>query len=276
VRFLPPRRRRTDCVERPDARGFVNNHPDALGQNAPPPQSPPCRMGAGMLGNVYEVIHTPTCMTLALKCIHLPDAGSLKLEREMWLHESCDHPCVVPFYGAFVAGGFLCMAMELAEGTLGEALPHVMGETDEYKVRRVLFPIIAALTYLHSRGILHRDIKAGNVLTGPGTLLLTDFGFAIATGSGYDDSDTILPLLRPSQPHRERAMTMLGTMGSLAPELILARQGPKDGPLRHTVPVEMRDEYGFGVDVWALGVLAWKLFTGVGELPLSPTSLRCS
>lgn len=90
---------------------------------------------------------------------------------------------------------------------------------DEHSVAKyVLMPVLSALGYMHREGILHRDIKLENILLDKqGHTQVADFGFA----------------LRQS---RKRALTQLGTLQSMAPEIILGDMDDPKGPTRSHVP----------------------------------------
>lgn len=159
-----------------------------------------------------------------------------------------EHPAILPLYAAFRDDDFLCVLMpHQSRGSLADCISDLT--TDEgILASRVILPVVSAVAYLHLRGVLHRDIKLENVLADDaGTVHLTDLGFAIAVG------------------HRTRALTQLGTLMAMAPEVILNDPTDPHGSLRHEVPRNDRKEYSAGADVWALGVLTWELLTGTRE-----------
>jgi len=200
-------------------------------------------LGRGGMAAVYRAHDTVLRRDVALKVLYPQYIGDRTLidrfEREAVLAAGLDHPNIVPIYDVGEAGGLLYIAMKLLSG-------HSLA--DELRARRSLplaelAPIVeqiaAALDYAHARGIIHRDIKAGNILLesgsgagdqGPGPrAILTDFGIAKSldtsglTGSGV----------------------LIGTPDYMAPEQIRSGQ-----------TVDGR------VDVYALGVLAFRCLTG--------------
>jgi hypothetical protein len=132
----------------------------------------------------------------------------------------------------------------VAGGDLGQALDGRPGPLPWPEVWPILQPIVQAVTYAHDRGVVHRDLKPENVLlepngSWPGTPLVADFGIAKVLGS---DSAT-------------RTQARMGTACYGAPEQF---RNAKD--------------VGEEADVWALGMLAWRLV--MGELPIDPEDNR--
>ncbi len=128
-----------------------------------------------------------------------------------------------------IISGTPYLAMELVHGG---SLISRRGHMRWHDLRDVLLALLAALAHAHSRGVIHRDIKPGNVLVrDDGTIKLTDFGLAHATEMGG---------------HRAEEARRGGTPAYMAPEQL---QG------------EWRD-YGPWTDLYALGCLAWSLATG--------------
>lgn len=129
-----------------------------------------------------------------------------------------DHPHIAQLWAAFRDGDFLCVIMPLAtNGDLYSRFKEI--KHDERSVAKyVLMPVLSALGYLHRIGVLHRDIKLENILLDrQGHTQLADFGFALSL-------------------RRKRAMTQLGTLQSMAPEVILGDLSDPKGPTRSQVP----------------------------------------
>lgn len=189
-------------------------------------------LGAGGMGTVYlavdDVLHRP----VALKVIQAEggDAGV----RERFLREAravarLDHPSIVRVFEADERDGVLFLAMELVEGEDGAAFA---GRRPPLAERlRVLLDVAEALTYAHSKGVIHRDVKPANVLvTRHGRAKLIDFGLArefgraeVVTGAG---------------------LGLVGSGAYLSPEQILA-----------PATVDVR------TDVFSFGVMLYELLT---------------
>ncbi|GAA1938860.1 hypothetical protein GCM10009738_09940 [Kitasatospora viridis] len=140
-----------------------------------------------------------------------------------------NHPNVVAVYDVVEDQGLPCVIMEYVPSrTLGELL-----REDEplpvAQVSRIGRDLLAALRAAHAAGVLHRDVKPGNVLLGTdGRLVLTDFGIAVASGT------TTLT----------RTGELIGSVDYLAPELV---KGGEPSPAS---------------DLWALGAVLYEALEG--------------
>lgn len=159
---------------------------------APTAQEPPRyvsegELGRGAMGVVYRARDTVLNRMVALK--RLPEAVASDPEaRGRFLEEAraaarLNHPCVVTVFDAGVEGGSPYLAMELVEGTtlaslLGQNIPPA-------RALQWCGAIAAALDHAHKAGIVHRDVKPGNILMGKdGRVKLTDFGIAALLSKG--------------------------------------------------------------------------------------------
>jgi len=156
--------------------------------------------------------------------------------RESKLAASIDHPHIIPIYGAGQADDLLYLAMRYVEGTdLGGLLDHE-GALPLQRALALFDQVAGALDAAHSRGLVHRDVKPGNILVASGSgpeepdhLYLTDFGLTkrVASLSG---------LTMPGH--------FLGTLDYVAPEQITGQ------------PVDAR------ADVYAFGCVLYEALTG--------------
>jgi serine/threonine protein kinase len=166
-------------------------------------------LGRGGMGVVYRALHEADGRTVALKVLReelaADDGYRRRLAHEARAAAGVEHPNLAPVLEAGEDGGRLYLAMRYVDGpSLAERLlaggPLTPGE-----VVRLGTDACAGLDALHGRGIVHRDVKAGNILLAEdGTAVLGDFGLA------RHQAWTVLT--RPGQ--------LLGTVGYLAPELI--------------------------------------------------------
>ena len=141
-------------------------------------------LGAGGMGQVYKVRNTISNRVEAMKVV-LPDLAQNpdladRFQREIRVQASLEHPNIAALYTALRVENQLLMLMEFVEGVpLGEKLqggPLPVALAVDY-TRQVL----EALEYAHSKGVVHRDIKPGNIIITPqGTVKLLDFGIARA------------------------------------------------------------------------------------------------
>jgi hypothetical protein len=199
-------------------------------------------LGRGGMAAVYRAHDTALRRDIALKILY-PQYSSdrtqiERFEREAVLAAGLDHPNIVPIYDVGEANGLVYIAMKLLGGpSLADVLrSHSILPLDE--VLPIIDQIAAALDYAHARNIVHRDIKAGNIiLEGMGGAtsiphaVLTDFGIAKS--------------LDPQASGLTGTGMLIGTPDYMAPEQIRSGQ-----------TVDWR------ADIYALGVLLFRCLTG--------------
>jgi serine/threonine protein kinase len=153
------------------------------------------QLGAGGMGTVYEVERVADGRRLALKMAREADGGTIaRLAREAQMASTVAHPNVVGILDVDVASsGFLYLVMELVEG--GQSLHELRGRFgDPTWALPVLRQIADGLVALHAAGVVHRDLKPGNVLLMPGDasvplVKISDFGIAIGDTARFDKLD---------------------------------------------------------------------------------------
>jgi serine/threonine protein kinase/tetratricopeptide (TPR) repeat protein len=193
------------------------------------------RLGEGGMGVVYRARDTRLERDVALKFIR-PDLLRAGADRERFVREarllaSLDHPNICTLHEIDEFDGGLFMAMTLVEGkNLHELVAG--GPLEVARALDIARQVAGGLHAAHERGIVHRDIKSGNVmLTGDGRVKILDFGLARRADA------TLLT----------REGMVLGTIGYMSPEQATG------------VVVDHR------TDIWAVGVLLHELITG--DLP---------
>ncbi len=144
-------------------------------------------LGRGGMADVYRAVDLRLGRPVALKLL-APDLAEDERFRERFLRESrlaasLDHPNVIPIYEAGEVEGLLYIAMRYVEGTDLKKLLHQEGRLDPRRALFLLGRIADALDAAHSRGLVHRDVKPGNVLIAvdpkadpPEHPYLSDFG----------------------------------------------------------------------------------------------------
>jgi len=168
-------------------------------------------IGAGGMGEVYQVEETGTGRVWALKTLPRAKEGS-----ELWrrfmnegrIHSGLDHPGIAAFSEMFLFGDQPCIVMEYVDGeTVAERLARVQRFAPA-EAARVLMAVGDVLTYLHSMGVTHRDLKSSNIkINSAGEAKLLDFGIARVEGS----------------QRLTRVGAVMGTPETLAPELLEGR-----------------------------------------------------
>ncbi|RZF33137.1 hypothetical protein LSTR_LSTR004823 [Laodelphax striatellus] len=198
-------------------------------------------IGKGNFAKVKLAKHVPTGKEVAIKIIDKTqlNPGSLqKLFREVRIMKMLDHPNIVKLFQVIETDKTLYLVMEYASG--GEVFDYLVlhGRMKEKEARAKFRQIVSAVQYCHQKKIIHRDLKAENLLLDSEmNIKIADFGFSneFTPGSKLD--------------------TFCGSPPYAAPELF---QGKKyDGP---------------EVDVWSLGVILYTLVSG--SLPFDGSTLR--
>ena len=145
------------------------------------------QVGHGGMADVYKAYQPSLDRHVAIKVIHpfLADDGDFlsRFEREAKAVATLRHPNIVQVYDFDAEDGLYYMVMEFIDGStlksLLETMPArgaLLGLDDAV---RVILAVGSALKYAHSRHMVHRDVKPGNVMiTGDGHVILTDFGIA--------------------------------------------------------------------------------------------------
>lgn len=169
--------------------------------------------GRGGMGEVYRATDARLGRTVALKVIAAErSAGTAgaRIEHEARILARLEHPGIVPVHDAgTLDDGRAWYVMRFVEGSSLDAI--VRAGAGRGELLRIVLRIAEAMAFAHGQGILHRDLKPGNVMVGPfGEVLVLDWGIAqmlappAATG--------------PGAPDGHAAGAPAGTPGYMAPE----------------------------------------------------------
>jgi serine/threonine-protein kinase len=142
-------------------------------------------LGTGGMATVYAADDLKHKRRVAIKVMHPELTASMGAERflrEVEIAAGLSHPHILAVYDSGEADGFLYYVMPLVEGeTLTERIARD-GRLPTREALRLAREIAEALGHAHARGIVHRDIKPGNILLMGGHALVADFGIARAAG----------------------------------------------------------------------------------------------
>jgi serine/threonine protein kinase len=202
-------------------------------------------LAAGGMGAVYRVWDTKRNVPLAMKILNADlaeDEHILKLfEREARALKRLSHPNIVSFYGLYNTPEFIFLLEQFVDGPSLKDVIKKRGSKPMGipQAMAYLNAIASALGYAHANGVVHCDIKPGNVLIDRGGgVYLADFGIA---------------------RHADSTTTTLGTLGTAA----------------YMAPEQVRGEpVGPETDVYALGIMLFELLTG--KRPFTGNELKTS
>jgi len=204
-------------------------------------------LGAGGMGEVYKARDTRLDRTVALKILpgHATDRAEL---RERFLREaraisSLNHPNICTLHDVGSEEGVDYLVMEYIEGeTLAGRL--TKGSLPVDQALRFAVQIADALDKAHRQGLVHRDLKPGNImLTASGAKLL-DFGLAKLVQTGSGSAATHLTALPTAEKDLTAAGAIIGTLQYMAPEQLEGRE-----PDART-------------DLFAFGAVLYEMLTG--------------
>jgi eukaryotic-like serine/threonine-protein kinase len=206
------------------------------------------RLGSGGMSNVYQATDLILERTVAVKVLaeHLSDDERFvaRFRREALAVAKLIHPNIVQVYDTGVDDGRHYIVMEYVEGRSGAQILQRQGPVGPEIAAEIGIQACAGLDYAHRRGIIHRDVKPGNLMVvggpvggGEMTVKLTDFGIARAI----------------EQTRITQVGSVVGTAAYLAPEQV---RGEEATP---------------ATDVYALGVVLYQFLTG--RLPYEGSSL---
>jgi eukaryotic-like serine/threonine-protein kinase len=148
------------------------------------------KLGRGGMGTVYKAVHRETGESAAVKLLSPTLAEEqgfrVRFEAEIETLRMLNHPNIVRLFGFGQQEGDLFYAMELVEGNSLEEELRLGRRFDWREVVRLGIEICRALRHAHDRGIIHRDIKPGNLLLATdGGVKLSDFGIARLFGYSH-------------------------------------------------------------------------------------------
>ncbi|KAJ1558357.1 hypothetical protein HK405_013856, partial [Cladochytrium tenue] len=193
-------------------------------------------IGEGEFGKVKLAVHTHRPQDeVAIKLIKKENirnpAKRAKLIREISILKSLDHPYIVKLYDVIETEDNIGLIMEYASG--GELFEYILAHKflKEKDACRFFAQLLAGVSYIHSVGIVHRDLKLENLLLdSKNNVIITDFGFANRSRSG--DVDILM-------------QTSCGSPCYAAPELVVSE-----------------GYVGEAADIWSCGVILYAMLCG--------------
>ena len=208
-------------------------------------------IGQGSFGSVFLALHAVTGELMAVKQVEMPskatsDADKRKeamvaaLRREIDLLRTLNHPHIVQYLGSNSKEDKFNIFLEYVPGGSVAAMLNSYGKLKEPLIRNFVRQILDGLSYLHSKDIIHRDIKGANVLVdNRGNIKISDFGISKRVEVSSFGNPT---------KHNNRT-SLQGSVFWMAPEVV------------------KQISYTRKADIWSLGCLIVEMFTGEHPFP---------
>ncbi|MBI1876109.1 MAG: protein kinase [Acidobacteria bacterium] len=203
-------------------------------------------LGQGGMGVVYRAYDERLERDVCVKVLHpgtlVDEAARQRFRNEALALSRLNHPNIATVHDFDTVGEVDFVVMEYIAGTT-LALRLRRGALPESEVAALGTQILAALEEAHDHGVIHRDLKPGNIMVTPkGQVKVLDFGLAKLSRSKVDPDLTVTAT--------ERHM-MLGTLPYMSPEQLMGQ------------PIDARS------DLWAAGVVLYEMATGQRPFPTS-------
>ncbi|KAJ8271640.1 hypothetical protein COCON_G00104990 [Conger conger] len=190
-------------------------------------------LGRGSFACVYRAKSANTGLEVAIKTIDkkaMQKAGMVqRVSNEVEIQCRLKHPSILELYNYFEDSNYVYLVLEMCHnGEMSRYLKDRKKPFTEDEARHFMHQIVKGMLYLHTHGIMHRDLTLSNLLlTGSMNIKIADFGLATQ-------------LKMPTEKH----FTMCGTPNYISPE------------------VATRSAHGLESDVWSLGCMFYAFLTG--------------
>jgi serine/threonine protein kinase len=188
-----------------------------------------CQLGEGSYGSVYKARNRDTGAICAIKVVPTEAESTEELRKEIDLLKQGAHQFVVGYHGSFQKDKHIWIVMDLCEaGSISDLIRATQSTLLEAEIRVVAASMLLGLRHLHGLRMIHRDIKAGNILlTNDGMVKLADFGVS-----------------KQLSTVQSKCETTIGTPYWMGPEVIA------DG------------RYNAKADIWSLGITLIEMAEG--------------
>ncbi|KAL4928692.1 kinase-like domain-containing protein [Aspergillus undulatus] len=214
-------------------------------------------IGEGSFGSVFLALHSITGELMAVKQVEIPSAtkgtefdkrkNSMvdALKHEIDLLQGLHHPNIVQYLGTTADDQYLNIFLEYVPGGSIATMLKQYNTFQEPLIKNFVRQILAGLSYLHSKDIIHRDIKGANVLVdNKGGIKISDFGI-----SKRVEASTVLGSRASSGGGHIHRPSLQGSVYWMAPEVV-----------RQTAHTKK-------ADIWSLGCLVIEMFIGSHPFP---------
>jgi serine/threonine protein kinase len=205
-------------------------------------------IGVGGFAHVFQAYDRVRQSQVAIKRVWKASEDVVRRTRnEIEIHQNLCNPYIVKLVDWFEDQENFYVILELGEISLYQYLQNV-GKLEEDRALHILWQLICAVSYLHKREVIHRDLKLSNILIFRDfDIKICDFGLAVKVS--HPDHDDL---------------TLCGTPYYMAPE-ITSNRG-----------------YGFPADIWSIGIIFYSVLVGISSskeidftlLPLFSSDIR--
>ncbi|XP_042895370.1 mitogen-activated protein kinase kinase kinase kinase 5 [Parasteatoda tepidariorum] len=187
------------------------------------------RVGSGTYGDVYKARRVKDGLFSAVKIIKLEQGDDFSIiQQEILMMKSCRHPNIVAYFGSYLRRDKLWICMEYCGGGSLQDIYQITGPLTELQIAYACRETLKGLEYLHSLGMMHRDIKGANILlSDEGDIKLADFGVSAHITATLS-----------------KRKSLIGTPYWMAPEV---------------AAVERKGGYNQQCDIWAVGITSIEL-----------------
>lgn len=204
------------------------------------------RLAAGGYGNIWKAVDILSNKRVAIKILHV-NAGNndphaiVRMRQEADVLASISHPNIVKIFGFFTSDYGEFIAMELLRGLSLDQWIETKGKGTDAQMLAIILELLDALDACHKTGVIHRDIKPGNIILvsekGRYRGKLVDFGIAKASQilTDLEKGTTLVQTLEGG---------FMGTPRYAAPELVVG------------------DPFGINIDLYSLGLVIAEWLTG--------------
>ncbi|MFQ5550609.1 MAG: protein kinase [Gemmatimonadales bacterium] len=193
------------------------------------------QLGEGGMATVYLATDLKHKRQVAIKVLkpELAQAiGPQRFLREIEIAASLSHPHILPLYDSGEAGGNLYYVMPFVEGESLAARMKRQGQLPVDEALQITVEVADALSYAHSRGVIHRDIKPDNIMFQAGHAVVADFGIARVVDAAGGDRIT-------------QTGTAIGTPAYMSPEQCMG-----------STEIDAR------TDIYAIGSVLYEMLAG--------------
>jgi len=235
-------------------------------------------IGQGSFGSVYLALHAVTGELMAVKQVEMPNSASTinnpaldakkntmveALKREISLLKDLKHPNIVQYFGSSSEASTLNIFLEYIPGGSIAKMLVDYGSLNEALVSNFVQQTLVGLAYLHSKDIIHRDIKGANILVdNHGQVKISDFGIS----KRVQDSKSLLSSSVPVPIATTTTSNTIPRRPIPAPAAGLANPANRvslQGSVFWMAPEVVRQTaYTRKADIWSLGCLIVEMVTG--------------